>query len=191
MSRRKTCVLWRNPSPWMESTSHLVSQGYGRCFLRNFLLIYGNFGRQTCRVVLYFCSRSCPIYRGIFRVDGRVLYMSRLNPTYLSPARCIVLRYFIKISILSLCIFVSEIQTFIRFKKRAVSKLSFVLSCRQNVCITSDNPVSSSNEFTSPVNSPESCDGLGKRVRKLSNKYDGFEQPISVYAMFLFNFPLL
>ena len=82
-----------------------------------------------------------------------------------------------------------EIKTFIRFKKRVFGKLSFVLSCRQNVCITSDNPVSSSHELTSSVNSPDSCDGLGKRVRKLSNKYDGFEQPNSVLKFISFTIP--
>ena len=60
-----------------------------------------------------------------------------------------------------------------------------MLSCRQGTCITSDNPVSTSNELQSPVNYPESYDGLGKRVRKLSNKYDGFDEPIAVYSLLL------
>jgi hypothetical protein len=70
MSGRKTCVLWRNPSPWMESTSHLVSQGYGRYFLNNFLLIYGNFGRQTCRDVLYYYRQTCNYCRHLVRTDA-------------------------------------------------------------------------------------------------------------------------
>jgi hypothetical protein len=70
MSRRKTCVLWRNPSPWMESTSHLLSQGYGRYFLGNFLLIYGNFGRQTCRDVLCFCLQTCNYWRHLVCTDA-------------------------------------------------------------------------------------------------------------------------
>ena len=58
MSARKVCLLWRNPSPWMENTGHLVSQGYEKNFV-NTLHRYGDFlSRRSLENSLHFHRES-------------------------------------------------------------------------------------------------------------------------------------